>query len=352
MEYGLSDLYLDDSEDNDDVVIDNNGSEPIETEPESTPDDEPPITDEEPIHTYLKSFNIDPNKIEFEDGEFSSWDEMDKELQHLVLQQLREQQEQNDVDYLTSLATEYNLDADELEYIKSIKGTGNRLVDDFNTPLSPDIVDVDNLTDEDVYKYYLWDLLGEDATDEKLDELLLKAKDDDPQLFQKTIDKTRVRINEMNEYAQQKYEHELKTKQIEILEKEQKFAVEEVNSMTDIFGIPLDNDLKNELLNKIADYNEDGDTQFFLNIASNPKAMAAAQFAIDYMPQILQNIAEEITSREEEAYNRGYEMATKGLAKDPISKNTSTNVKETKTTAPVEQSGKRDPNGIASLFDD
>jgi hypothetical protein len=88
--------------------------------------------------------------------------------------------------------------------------------------------------------------------------------------------------------------------------------------MKDVDGIELNDNLKNEVLSKVLEVKEDGDSVFYDEVFSDPSNIFKAAFWYYYGPSVMQQYNEYWKKEKSAAYKRGMEAAL-GKQQPPVS---------------------------------
>lgn len=283
------DLIFDDDEflDDDDEFV----SEP---EPQTQ---EPSIEDDLTTEVLRLKGIEDPEKIKFEDESGAiierSWNSLTREEQVNILGGI-ETVKQND------------LSDDEAALLQSIRESGLS-VNEYMlratdvTPQNPSL-DIDKLTDEEVYALDLIDKV-EDITDEELSEAIENAKRNEA-LFKRTVEGLR------KEYTQLEQDEKAQKANLEAAKQQeayQKFAdsiQNEIQNLNSFAGNDLE--LSQEDVDDLASFMldlDDSGVSAFGKALQDPTLFTKAAFWLLNEEQIV----EELSKQMQETYKRGYE---------------------------------------------
>ena len=251
-------------------------SEEDEFETEEKPKDE---STDDYLTKFLKSRNIDRNKIRFqnEDGtiEEVAFDDLEDEDKLAILSEQEEplitDQEIEDINFLRD--HDINLaDFAKLQREQAIK----EYLEQNSTPH----YEVDSMTDDQLFVYDLINRYGEELTNDEIDAELERAKENED-LFTKKMNFLR------NQYKEQ----ENASKQAAEAEEQQKYEAEKqelINSLTsaahnttEIQGVELEDTDRNEILDFLTKEDAQGRTEFS-KLLSDPEAIFKMAWYMKY----------------------------------------------------------------------
>lgn len=228
---------------------------------------------------FLKSRNIDRNKIRFqnEDGTIEEipFDDLDDEEKIAILSEQEElpitDQEIEDINYLRD--HDINLaDFAKLQREQAIK----EYLEQNSTPH----YEVDDMNDDQLFVYDLLNRYGEELTNEEIDAELERAKENS-ELFTKKMTFLR------NQYKEQ----ETASKKAAETQEQQKFAAEKqelINALTsaainttELQGVELEDADRNEVLDFLLNEDAQGRTEFS-KLLSDPEAIFKMAWFMKY----------------------------------------------------------------------
>lgn len=266
----------------------------IENEPQNQNEDD--LTTE---ILRLKGIS-DPGKIKFEDetGAITerSWDSLSKDEQINILINSEE-------------SSNPDISESELELIQQIRDSGMSPTE-YIQSLIPEVqevkqYDVQDLSDEELYALDLLHKVGNEITDEEINEAIETAKKNES-LFKKTVEGLR------KEYIRLQEEEEINISNRKAQEKEaeyNKFAnsiTEQISKLDKFAGQPLQ--LSDEEVEDLSSFILDMDEQglsAFGKALNNPSLFTKAAFWILNEDKIV----EELNRQIQDNYKRGYEQA-------------------------------------------
>lgn len=284
----------------DEVIFDEDDflDEPVEQEestqePTGEQDNEP----EDLTHEVLRLKGIaDPEKIKFEDETGAvierPWNALTKEEQ---------------LNILTSEESRNELTNDEIYLLNTIRNSGMS-VNDYMNSLQPEPepanLEIDQLSDEEIYALDLIDRIGsENISDEELEQAINNAKQNEA-LFKKTVEGIRneyIKL-ELDEKAQK--ENAYKIKQEEQYNQFASSIYNEINDLNSFAGQSLE--LSPEDTDELAAFMlqlDNNGVSAFGRALQDPALMTKAAFWLLNEQQIV----EELTKQMQENYKRGYE---------------------------------------------
>ena len=276
---------------------------------------------------FLKSRNIDRNKIRFqnEDGtiEEVAFDDLDDDEKIAILSEQEElpitDQEIEDINYLRD--HDINLaDFAKLQREQAIK----EYLEQNSTPK----YEVDNMTDDQLFVYDLLNRYGEELTNEEIDTELERAKENE-ELFTKKMTFLR------NQYKEQ----ETANKQAAETQEKQKYEAEKqelINALTsaainttELQGVELEDADRNEVLDFLLNEDAQGRTEFS-KLLSDPEAIFKMAWFMKYG---------------ESTFN-----TTVDYFKNELAKARRTEQKPARTIIKKQAKPKADPYGLDSVF--
>jgi hypothetical protein len=267
------------------------------------------------IELYLSQFNIEGGMIQFEDGSSKHFDELDSAKQSEILQQLHSSQ-------AASVEDKYGLSDDEvglINYARTNKKTVQEVIEELATERVQTILatreatstDFDKMSDDAIYTKFLKEDNPE-ITDEDIETKLEEAKRlSNYQSIVKTLKSKFSSAQEEQRKAENKKIEEAKVKE---LEDQRKAVVQKVASMNDIVGVELTDNIKNSILDKVLEVDEDGDSLFMNEVFSDPEKLFKAAFMYYYGDSVIGQRDEYWKKEKSSAYKRGRSDA---LGKSP-----------------------------------
>lgn len=284
----FDEVIFDDDEFLDDEPIEET---PVDQEPKPNPDNDDLTTEV----LRLKGIT-DPEKIKFEDETGTiierSWNSLTKEEQLNILTQQEE--------------TRNELSENEIQLLNTIRSSGLSIEDYLNSlQVEPPVhLEVDTLSDEEVYALDLIDRIGADnISDEEIDQAIQNAKQNE-EVFKKTVEGIRkeyVKL-ELDEKAQE--ENANRAKQEEAYNRFASSIHNEINNLNSFAGSELE--LSQDDAEELAEFMLGLDGQgvsAFGRALQDPSLMTKAAFWLLNEKQIV----EELTKQMQDNYKRGYE---------------------------------------------
>lgn len=275
------------------------------------------VTHEDPLNNFrddgilsdlLYSKGItDPNKIKFEEdsGEVveRSWGDLSKqERLNILSSDLDEDTELND---------------DEIGLINDLRKSGlssneylNHIIQSNAQQVSQiEEYSIDSISDDELFVLDALDKYGEDnITDEQLDELLEKAKENQ-ELFAKTIDTLRRDYKNREDEYKFREQKALEEKAQQEYQAFSDTVLNEIRSLDNIGGLPVEfsTDDMNDVANFILTQDENGNTEFSKWLNSPAAYVRLAVWALKG-----NDILHEMTGQLQSAYKAGLEVANRG----------------------------------------
>jgi len=281
---------------------------------ESAANDDEPVdvdnTDMSGIELYLSQFDIEGGMIDFEDGTSTHFNELEPARQAEILQQLHGSN-------ASSIEEQYGLDDNEvgmINYLRANNLTIDELIENMatervNTLLAYQqsaAVDYKAMSDDNVYLAFLRQSDPE-ATPEQLEESLRVAKETS------TFTKMAATLRAQFDATQVQSSREAQSQEAQLHEQEldnqRRLVVETVQGINDIGGVQLNDDVKNSLLDRVLEVNDDGDSVFLGEVFSDPTKLFNAAFWYYYGEDIARQKDEYWKKEKSLAYKRGRQDA-------------------------------------------
>ena len=298
--------------DDDDIVI-----PPVSPKPDD--DDDPADPSEPPadgntnmsgIELYLSQFDIEGGMIDFEDGTSVHFDELDPERQAEVLQQLHGSN-------ATSVEEQYGLDENEIgmiNYLRANNLTVDQLLENMATERVNAIlarqqstaIDYQSMTPDAIYMAFL-SKSNPEATTEQLEEDLRIAKAASNYERITTALKDQFVASQQAEITAAQAQEAAQREQE--LDEQRRLVVDTVRGINDIAGIQVTDDVKNSLLDRVLEVNDDGDSVFLSEVFSDPTKLFNAAFWYYYGEDIARQKDEYWKKEKSQAYKRGRQDA-------------------------------------------
>lgn len=228
--------------------------------------------------------------------------------------------EEEQLNVLSSANTdpETDLDDDEIQLINTIRNSGmnptaymQKYAQDIKDQVANEnkYYEIDDWTDDEVFAIDLMQRLGDQVSQEEVEQALLRAKEDE-NLFAKQVNSIRQEFKnkqEEKEFAQQEKFNQIKEENFQNLSNA---IINEIQQLNTVAGreIELDYQDQNNLASYILQRDQNGYTQYAIDMQS-PQAIVHNAFWALYGPQFLQE-AEAESAR---AFRRGYEQAQRDL---------------------------------------
>jgi hypothetical protein len=284
---------------------------PPATPPAGTPPAEPPVAENmSGIELYLSQFDIEAGMIQFEDGSAVHFNELDSARQAEVLQQLHSSQ-------ATSVEDKFGLDESEISlvnYLRQNNMSVDQMVDAMVREQMASMMTMQELaaenyaemTPEAIYTKFLQETSPE-ATPEQLASDLAKAKE--LSNFAKLSESLRTQFTARQTAEVESANAKAIAEHTALVEEQRQQIVSAVLPMKEIAGLTLDNNIKNTVLDRILQTNEEGDSAFMDEVFAEPESLFKAAFWYTYGEAIVAQRDEYWKKEKSAAYKRGKEDA-------------------------------------------
>jgi len=281
------------------------------------------------IELYLAQFDIEGGVIAFEDGTTSHFNDLTPDKQAEVLQQLHETN-------TPAIEDVYGLDDTEvgmINYLRANNLTVEQLIETMaeervNTILARNqsaSVDYDTMPADSVYLKFL-SKSDPDATEDQLEENLRIAKS--ASNYEKLTATLREQYKS-EQLAEARSANDMeKRAQLDELEDQRRLVVDTVKGITDVAGVQVNDDVKNSILDRVLEVNDDGDSIFLGEVFSDPTKLFQAAFWYYY--------GEDLSRQRDEYWKKEKSMAYKRGRQDALGTN-DTSSKRSFTSKPVDQ---------------
>jgi hypothetical protein len=336
----LDDLHLDDEDKAQDNLDDNKDNIDDTDDPRkkvtlNTDDDDDKGIDDKDIkgkeddvvvpgiEQYLSEYGIEAGMISMEDdeGKFTDkhFNELSNEEQFNVLKSLAEQGSKKAI-------RDHGLNEDEtglINYVRAnggdieaiLEGMAMKRLEQERALSEATGVDYENMSKDALYTKWIKEANPE-ATDEEIAAELSTAKES--KFFDTNVGRIKDGfITEQKEEARKRdidYKKEVERE----LEEDRSIIVNAVTNIDNIIGFPIDDAVKNEVLSKLLEVGESGDSLFMEEIFSDPKTLFKVALlhykGEEYVNSLDTYYKKEITK----AHNRGKSLVIDGLPTKPI----------------------------------
>lgn len=269
------------------------------------------------IEQYLATFDIEGGMILFDDGTSEHFDNLDAAKQKEVLDDLHDSQ-------VSDIADDYGLEDSELSLInycrdnditiqQLIENMADQRVDTLISMKSGAETNFDSMEDDTVFMKFLQKTQPE-ADTTKLEASLAEAKATSS--YKATVDTLRNQFKgEQSQMIQQQNKAEYQAKMADV-ESQRTAVVAAARDINDIAGIQLTDTVKNGILDKVLDINEDFDSKFVEEALGGPEEAFKTAFWYYYGEDILQQRDDYWKKEKSAAYKRGMEDALGSGRKD------------------------------------
>lgn len=291
------------------------GDPPADPDPSDPPADPEPNPNDPPvdmsgIEIYLSQFDIEGGMIAFDDGSSTHFNELDSTKQAEVLQQLHTSQ-------ATSVEEKYGLSETEVSTINYLRAN-NLSIEDMVTQMAAEQVDTilalkeadstnyKEMEPDSVYLNFL-KKSNPEATTEQLEQDLATAKT--MSNYENVVGRLREQFETEQLAVVTQKKSAAKESQMKALEEQRRQVVTEVSKMKDIGGVSLDDNVKNSILDRVLEVDEDGDSKFMTEVFSEPDNLFKAAFWYYYGEDLGKQRDEYWKKEKSASYKRGRQDA-------------------------------------------
>lgn len=302
----------------DDVIFDDDefGELPSEQEKQEGTEDILPANQQQPSSQEQEDLTTEvlklkgisnPEKIKFEDEAGAiierAWDSLTREEQiNILIDQEQEQQE---------------FDDSELQLINTIRESG-MTPEEYLQSLLPEVEQtkrykVDDLSDEEVYALDLLHKVGQDISDEEINQAIELAKQNEG-LFKKTVEGLRKEYIRLQEDEEAQIANEKAAKEEEAYNRFATSIKSQIQGLDSFAGQPLqlsDDDIE-DLSSFMLELDDQG-LSAFGRAMNDPSLFTRAAFWILNEDKIVEELNQQI----QDNYRRGYEQAKMDLQGKP-----------------------------------
>lgn len=279
-------------------------------EPAADPKDTDSTVDISGIELYLSQFDIEGGMIGFEDGTSTHFNDLEPEKQAEVLQQLHNTS-------AASIEQTYGLDDNEIGMINYLRANNlsvNDMIESMATERVNTIlarqesasIDYDAASEDSIYLKFL-SKSNPEATTEQLEDDLRIAKS------ASTYSKITASLREQfksEQVAELRATNDMeKRAQLDELEDQRRLVVSTVQGITDVAGVAVDDNVKNSILDRVLEVNDDGDSVFLEEVFSDPTKLFQAAFWYYYGEDLAKQRDEYWKKEKSMAYKRGRQDA-------------------------------------------
>ena len=270
------------------------------------------------VENFLTNYGVQGGIITYEDGTTARFSELGNDEQNEILSSLVKES-------VPSIEEKFNLDEDEINLLNAVRGSDlsseefiNSIVDHrLQTVLAnrdADNTDYENLSQDAIFVKNLKDN-DADITEEAIAEELVKAKD--LTSYKSTVESMRkLYISEQTaEYnATQAERDALFNSEIEAQRHD---IVQSIETIDDIGGAAVTQEMKEFLLHDMMELNEDKDPILMEKIFSNPQTMFEVNWFMNYGKDYMQQVNNYWKKEVSKAHKTGYEQATGRMPGNP-----------------------------------
>jgi hypothetical protein len=322
------DLNIGDNLPNGDKTDDNPNPD-LKPEDKDKTDDKGNGDDDEPaapgIEQFLSQYGISGGIITFEgengtEPESKHYNDLTPEEQFNVLSDLVKSG-------IPSIEAKYGLNEEEIGLVNFVRGSGKSVNDAINELAQERLqqmlalkesfnTDYKNMSDEAIVSRWLKDN-NPDATEDELAEELARSKDS--RFFEKNAASVRETYIKKQEQDARNEQANLNAEQEALIENDRAIIANAAVEISHIAGFAINDEDKNEILGKILEVNQHGDSLFMEEVFSDPAKLIKAAWlfynADNYLDQLDQKHKRDLANE----YQKGRKHATNGFSPEPIS---------------------------------
>lgn len=277
------------------------------TEDKENADTEDGDDDRTSVSRFLDGYGIKGGQISFEDGTEANIDEMTAEQQLEVLQTIVNTTR-------PTVEQEFALDDDEisaLNYMRQQKVSFPDLVSKMADKKILEMQASEQFTGDINFEEMPVDVLFErylreqspDASEDEIAEDLEAAKG--LRNYEKTVDAIRKNYVVDRDTAKNEwYQKREQLKQAEF-QSDATAIVESARTMEELAGWPIDEDMKNTVLQDLVEVDENMDSKFMRDVVGNPAKLFEAAWYMKYAPTLFERMDTYFKKEVDEAYKKG-----------------------------------------------
>lgn len=226
-----------------------------------------------------------------------------------------------------SVESKYGLDPEEIGLLNFVRKSGkpvNEVIGELAEQRALEIlssqnsgvIDFQNMPDDTVTLRWLWET-NPQATEEELQEELNRLKEG--KFYTNNAEKLRQGYVQEAEANQARLESQEEEDRLQELENDRALIATAVSNINEVVGFSVNNDSKNEILEKLLEVNAHGDSLFMEEVFSDPEKLFKAAWLFynseNYLDQLDQKHKRDLANE----YKKGRNHAVNGLPSNPIS---------------------------------
>lgn len=271
-----------------------------------------------PMELILSQYDIEGGMIALDDGSEVNIKDLKPSKQVEVLNQLREQEVAG---MRKEIVDEFGLSPEEINIINLGREEGSSIqsvIDNLAAQRAETLLtqrdsvstDYDNMEDKAIYLKYLRDN-NPQATGEEIEAKLNEAAEFSA--FADIVKPLREGYKNIQNKELEKERAQFQQEEYESLEADRTKIVQSAQDITDILGIPLNNDDKNEVLEELLEVNDEGDSLFMERVFSDPAKLFKVAWLEKYGEKMSQDKDAYWKKKVSAAYTKGRNEVLKGL---------------------------------------
>ncbi|MCK5788263.1 MAG: hypothetical protein KAH32_04665 [Chlamydiia bacterium] len=349
----IDSLYSNENDnDDDDDDDDNDNGEDINPEDyEVNNDSEGEILSG--VEKYLADYGIIGGQIQYEDGEFSAFNNLSSDEQYNILQSLS-------TEARPTIEDDYDLDEKEINLLNDIRNSEMSVEDFMGELINGQVrqsmtvrdsmgIDYRDMPDDAIYMKWLREVSPEMTEEAAIENLESQLRN--PELFQHQANQLRGQYMQMQQNNIKSNQNAADKQQFDLIESDRYQIVETVEGIDNIGGAEINDQMKNEVLHSLLEINDQGDPLIMEEMFSDPEKLFKAAWFMKYGEGYLENVDRYWKRRESESYKRGRSdildgapSTTRGMSRNNVVPRPGRNT--------VNSPGSNKTNSMDALWDD
>jgi len=269
------------------------------------------------FNQFLKNFGIMDGKITFDDNTQVPFEELEPEKQLKILNGLVASQK-------SAIEEQYGLSEEEVQVLNKMR-TENKTFDQIIDEISEQKLqkrlesqkafseeNFAEMADDDLFKRYLKEN-NKELTDEEINADLETAKK--LKNFKQTVEAIRNQYVAKQEEEKNKIIDEKNREREKKIEDNARSMTQIASQIDEIAGWPIDDDMKNEVLEDLVEIDENDLSNFTRTLAQDPRKMFETAWLAKYAPVLFERMDTYYKKEVEDAFEKGKNYALSNYKK-------------------------------------